>query len=109
MKFYRIAAYIMGFIAFALSFLVYMNYIDQLGFPDSFITELGYAQRRLAWLFIGMSVLFGAGFIYWGIVALRKQVGKILLAAVVLYLVTIVSVLLVDYYYRLNLTGSGGG
>ncbi len=109
MKLNRVVAYIMAGVALALSFFAYINYIYLLGFPDGFITELGYAQRRLAYIFISMSVLLGAGFIYWGIVVLRKQVGKTLFAAVVLYLATIVSVLLVDYYYRLNLTGSGGG
>jgi hypothetical protein len=109
MKSNRMFAYLFGCIALLLSFFAYMSYIYQLGFPDGFITELGYAQRKLAYLFIGMNVVFSVCFSYLGTVALRKQIGKPLSAAIIFYLLTIVSVLLIDYYYRLNLMGSGGG
>lgn len=109
MKLNQIVAYLLGGVAFMFSFLIYMQYVYQLGFPDGFITELGYAQRRLAYLFIGISIIVGAYFIYLSTLASQKKIGKPLLAAAILYVVVIVSLSLMDYYYRLNLIGSGGG
>jgi hypothetical protein len=105
----RIFAYLAGCLAFALSLLVYMDYIYHLGFPDGFITELGRAERQLAYIFIGVSVILGSCFIYLGWVASRKRVCKKLSAAIVLYLVSIISLSLMDYYYRLHLMDSAGG
>jgi hypothetical protein len=105
----RIVAYLLGGIAFITSFLIYLEYIHRLGFPDGFITELGYAERRLAYLFIGISVLFGVGFIYLGQIAPRREIGKKLAAALILYLIFILTIALIDYYYRLHLMGSTGG
>lgn len=105
----RIAAYLMGGIVFAASFLVYMEYIYLLGFPDSFITELGYVERRLAYLFVGISFLFGIYFIYLGKIALRTEIGKKLTAALILYLFVVLGIALVDYSYRLQLMGGAGG
>ena len=99
----------MGCLAFVASFLIYIEYIHWLGFPDGFITELGYAERRLAYLFVGISVLFGAGFIYLGQIAPRREIGKKLAAALILYLISVLTIALIDYYYRLHLMGSTGG
>lgn len=109
MRLNRIFAYVIGCVALALSFLVYMEYIHMLGFPDGFITELGYAERRLARIFIGISFVLGSCFIYLGWVASRKEIGKKLSAAIVAYLIFIVSISLIDYYYRSHLMGSAGG
>jgi hypothetical protein len=106
---FRIVAYLMGGLALVASFLVYTEYIHQLGFPDGFITELGYAERRLAYLFIGISLLFGVGFIYLGQIASRREIGKKLAAAFILYLIFILTIVLIDCYYRLHLMGSSGG
>jgi hypothetical protein len=80
-----------------------------LGFPDGFLTELEYAERRLAQIFIVISVIVGAGFFYLGTIALRKEIGKKLSAAIVLYLIFVISLSLIDYYYRLHLTDGAGG
>lgn len=106
-KLNRIIAFLLACVTLALSLLVYFSFVYQLGFPDGFISELARAQRRLAYIFIGISLLFSAGFMYLGMVTLRKQMTKLLAVAVLLYVVVIVCVLMLNYY--LNLTGSGGG
>ncbi|GAP95974.1 hypothetical protein [Leptolyngbya sp. NIES-2104] len=103
----RIAAYLLGGVAFVAS-LIYLSYVDQLGFPDGFISELGYAQRNLAYLFIGISVVLGTYFIYLGAIAARKSIEKKLAIAVLSYLICIVVIAALNYYYRLHLPGSGG-
>jgi hypothetical protein len=109
MKMNRVFAYLIGCIAFASSFPMYMKYIHFLGFPDGFITELGYSERRLAQIFIGISVILGSYFIYLGRMASRKEIGKKLPAAIFLYLISIITISLIDYYYHLHLMGSAGG
>jgi hypothetical protein len=99
----------MGCIALVLIFLIYFEYVHGLGFPDGFITELAYAQRKLAYVFIAISMSIGSYFIYLGTRAGRKEIGKTLSAAIILYLVFIASFTLINYYYHLHLTGSGGG
>lgn len=109
MKLNRAFAYLVGCIALISSFLVYMEYIHWLGFPDGFITELGYAEKRLAYIFIAISVILGSCFIYLGRMAARKEIGKKLSAAIILYLISIMIISLVDYYYHLHLMDGGGG
>lgn len=109
MKLNRIIAYLIGGLVLAASFPVYMEYIHWLGFPDGFITELEYAERRLAYLFIGISLISGSCFLYLGAVGSRKKIGKQLSAAIILYLAAITSISLMDYYYRSHLAGSAGG
>jgi hypothetical protein len=105
----RIVAYLMGGLALIASFLIYLEYIYLLGFPDGFITELGYAERRLAYLFVGISVLFGLYFIYLGQIAPRMEIGKKLAATLILYLISLLTIALIDYTYRVHLMGSTGG
>jgi hypothetical protein len=105
----RVVAYLMGCIAFVASFLIYMEYIYLLGFPDGFITEVGYAERRLAYLFIGISVLFGLRFIYLGKIGPQTDIGKKLSATIMLYLISIFTIALIDYSYHVHLMGSIGG
>jgi asparagine N-glycosylation enzyme membrane subunit Stt3 len=105
----RVVAYLMAGIALVLSILTYINYVYMLGFPDGFISELGQAQRRLAYIFIVISVVLGAYFIYLGIAALQKKITRPLSVVVALYSLVIIAVLLVDMYYRSTLMGSGGG
>ncbi|MCA1556940.1 MAG: hypothetical protein LC731_00170 [Acidobacteria bacterium] len=105
----RILAYLLGCIAIASSFLIYVEYIHGLGFPDGFITELGYAQRKLARAFIAISVISGLRFFYLGRIAPRKKIGKSLSVAVIVYLVAIVSTSLIDYYHRQHLMDGAGG
>jgi hypothetical protein len=109
MKFNRIFAYLIGCIVLTSSFLIYLKYIYLLGFPDGFITELGYAEKRLAQIFIGISVILGSYFIYLGTIALRKEIDRKLFHAMILYLISLISISIIDYYYRLHLMGSAGG
>ena len=99
----------MGCVALALAVLVYLEYIHMLGFPDGFITELGYAERRLAGIFIWLSVVLGSFFIYLGKIALRKEVRRKLSAATLVYVILIFSMALIDYHYRSILMDGGGG
>ena len=80
-----------------------------LGFPDGHVTELDQAERRLAWVFIGGSVMSGAYLMYLGVVAGRKLVGSKLTVVAVLYLLMVVGAMLVDRYYQAHLMGGGGG
>lgn len=80
-----------------------------LGFPDGFITELGYAERKLAQIFIGISVLLGSSFIYLARMSSRERIGKKLSAAVFVYLIFIISISLIDYHYRSTLMDGSGG
>ncbi|MGG6267647.1 hypothetical protein ACQ4M3_11685 [Leptolyngbya sp. AN03gr2] len=105
----RIVAYLSGGIAFVTSALIYLIYVYQLGFPDGFISELGYAQRNLAYLFIGISVGLGTYFIYLGAIASRKWIGRRLAIAVFLYVISAIVISMINYYYRLHLPGSTGG
>jgi hypothetical protein len=109
MKFDRIVAYLLGCIALASTYIVYMDYIYMLGFPDGFITELGYAQRTLARIFIGISIVLGSCFIYLGLIARRTKIGKKLSVAIILYAISIIIVYLVDNYYRSHLMDGTGG
>jgi hypothetical protein len=108
MKSNRVTAYVLAGVAFVLSLLAYMNYVYMLGFPDGFITELGYAQRRLAYTFIVSSVVTGSCFIFLGTMAPQKKISIPLSVATALYSVVIVTVLLVDVYYRSSLVAGGG-
>jgi len=109
MKLNNIFAYLIGLIALALSLLIYMQYVFMLGFPDGFITELEYAQRQLAYVFITVSIILAFCFIYLGYLASKKDVGKKLLIATITYLICIIAIYCINYYYQLNLTDSNGG
>jgi hypothetical protein len=109
MKLNRILAYVIGCVAIASAGLVYVEYIHMLGFPDGFITELGYAERKLARIFIGLSVILGSFFIYLGRIALRKEVRKKLSTATLMYLLVTISISLLDYHYRSTLLDGSGG
>ena len=109
MKPIRLIACLMGLAALASSYLVYLSYVYMLGFPDGSITELGRAERRLAYVFIGGSVALAACFIHLGAAAGRKAAGKKLSAACVLYLMFGVVMFLIDNYYRSHLDDGVGG
>ncbi len=109
MRFNRPLAYLSGCVTIAASLLIYLEYIHGLGFPDGFITELGYAERNLARVLIVISIMLGASFIYLGVVGGRELIGRKLSVAIILYVTFIISVSVIDYYCRLYLSGSGGG
>jgi uncharacterized membrane protein len=109
MKLNRTIAYLIGCMALVSSFPVYVEYIYQLGFPDGHITELGYAERRLAYVFIVISFIFGSSFIYLGTGEARKRSAKQLSATIILYLLSVIGIYLINYYYRLHLDNGVGG
>lgn len=109
MKLTRIFAFLLALAAVASSLLAYLSYVYMLGFPDGSITELGRAERRLAYVFISVSVAAAACFVCLGAAAGRKAAGKIVPAAAALYLLFVLALLLVDNYYRSHLDGGAGG
>jgi hypothetical protein len=104
----RILATLSAFITLATSLLVYLEYIYLLGFPDGFITDLEYAQRNLAYIFIAISVIASLYFLYLFLTSANKQIGKKLTVVAVLYLIFAVSLFLLDSYYRSHLSNSNG-
>jgi hypothetical protein len=109
MKVNRILAFVSGGVALILSCLIYLEYIHMLGFPDGFITELGYAERKLAWIFIVVSLILCSCFVYLARSALREKIGKKLSVAAFVYLAFIIGITLLDYHYRSTLMDGGGG
>lgn len=109
MKQISLITFLMAGVALALAVFAYMNYIYMLGFPDGFITELGYAQRRLAWVFIGISVAIGIYFVYLGIVGLRKRVARAFTIATILFFIMLAACIIVNYFFHLNLDAGQGG
>lgn len=109
MKLNSIFAYLIGFIALVLSLLIYMQYVFMLGFPDGFITELEYAQRQLAYVFMLVNIILAFCFIYLGYLASKKNVGKKLLAITITYLICVTVMYCINYYYQLNLRDGRGG
>lgn len=105
----RIIAYLFGCAALAASLFVYLEYVYMLGFPDGHVTELGRAQRSLAYVFIAASVVFGLCFFYLGSVISRRRIDKQLSIVVALYVMSVVVVFLIDSYYRSHLMDGRGG
>lgn len=98
-----------GVVALVLSFIVYLDYVYLLGFPDGFISELGQAERKLAYIYILGSIVLSIYSIYLGWVALKKEISKNLFVIMFIYLIFILSLYFTDYYYRLHLADSTGG
>ncbi|HKQ99989.1 MAG TPA: hypothetical protein VJT09_04910 [Pyrinomonadaceae bacterium] len=109
MKLNRAFAYLIGCIALVSTYYIYMDYVYMLGFPDGSITELGYGERRLAYIFIAVSITLGLCFFFLGWAASRKRIGKLLSAVTILYLLFVAGVYLVDNYYRSHLMDGTGG
>lgn len=111
MKLNRIVAFSLGLSVLASTLLVYAEYVYMLGFPDGSITELGYAERKLAFIFIGISFVAAACFINLGAAAAaaEKKIGKKLSALVVLYLISVFCLFVIDNYFRSHLDNGAGG
>lgn len=109
MKLNRITAFLFGLAAFAASLLAYLEYVYMLGFPDGYITELGYAERTLAYIFIAISLTAGACFVYLGWAAAKNKIGGKLSVVGVLYLLCVACLFAVDSYFRSHLDNGAGG
>ena len=105
----RLLAWVSGLAAWALALFAYAEYVYFLGFPDGHITEQGAAERKLAIVLIGVSLLAGAYGLYLGWIAIRRQVGRRLAILIASYLFFLFGVMLVDAYYHAHLMGGRGG
>src|SRR5689334_10601487 len=82
-----ILAFLMVVITIIASWLAYFEYIWLLGFPDGYITELGYAERKLANIFIIVNLILGLFFLYLGISSSKKYKRVMLLVSIILYII----------------------
>ncbi len=105
----RVFACLSGLAAWGLAGFVYAEYIYFLGFPDGYITELGAAERKLAVVFIAVSVPAGAYLFYLGWIAAERKVGRRLAVTLALSLLFLLGVVVVEAYYQAHLTGGEGG
>ena len=105
----RFLACAVGLVSLGLSLYAYAEYIRLLGFPDSHLTALGSAERRLAAIFIALSLLFNPSLIYLALVANRRNVGGSLAVAVVWYLLVLAGTVALAAYLRSHLDGGIGG
>lgn len=105
----RSAACLLGLVALALSLYVYEEYIALLGFPDGHVTQLGAAERKLAVVFIALSLPLGASLLYLGVLADSRKLGTRLVIAGSLYLLVLMGAVAVDYFLQVHLDGGGGG
>ena len=106
----RLLTCLTGLVALILAFYVYEEYIFLLGFPDSHVTDLGAAEKKLAVIFISLSVLLGLCLIGLSFVAgSSRKVRRILLIALVLYLLVLAGTMGVDHYFQSYLDNGIGG
>ena len=109
MTFSRLFACVLGLAALALSFYAYEEYIAWLGFPDGHVTELGTAERRLASVFIALSLPLGLYLLYLATLADPRKVDRRLAVTAGLYVLVLVGTGLVDRWLQARLDGGVGG
>ena len=109
MKLIRAAAYLFGLTAFAAAFFVYAEYVYMLGFPDGYITDLGRAERQLAYVFIGISLIAGTYFVYLGWAATKNKIGVKLPVVIVLYMIFVFCLFVIDNHFHSYLDNGAGG
>ncbi len=95
-------------IAAIIAALLYSSFVYQLGFPDRAISDLAYAERQIAYLAIAVSLFFGLRFAYFGWLGVRAK-GGALRAAAIGYALALLTLALIDLWYRANLPGGAGG
>lgn len=105
----RVFTWLAGMAAWVLALCAYAEYVYLLGFPDGYITELAAAERKLALVFIGVSVPWGAYLLFLGRIAAHRKVGDRFAVAVVLYLLFMLGAAVVDVYYQAHLADGSGG
>lgn len=106
---FRLFACLLGLVALALSFYAYEEYIRLLGFPDGHITELGAAEKKLAVVFITLSLPLGSHLLYLGIAADPRKVGARQVVTVILYVLVLVGASAVHHFLETRLDGGIGG
>lgn len=80
-------------LAVVLAGMAYLGHIHQLGFPDGSVSVLENAQRRLAWLFVAVSL--GMAFVLAGL-ALRAAPTRWLGGALGTYALMVLTVWVVN-------------
>ena len=105
----RLLACLLGLVALALSLYVYQEYIGLLGFPDGHVTELGAAEKKLALVFIALSLPLGVRLLHLGVLADPRRMGARLVLAGSLYLLVLIGAIVVDHFLQARLDGGGGG
>ena len=105
----RLLACSLGLAALALSLYVYEEYIRLLGFPDGHVTELGAAEKKLAAVFIALSLPLGSYLLYLGVAADPRNVGARLVIVGSLYALVLVGASVVDHLLQARLDGGIGG
>ena len=105
----RVFAGLSGLAALALAGFAYAEYVYFLGFPDSYVTELGAAERKLAVVFVVVSILVGAYLLYLGWIATRRKVDRRLAIIIALYGLFLFGIVVTDAYYQARLMGGSGG
>lgn len=92
-----------------LALLAYFEYVYRLGFPDGFISAQQYAERRLAYVFIAVSIGVAAFLLRLSVTAPHDDDRKCWAYVVVGYLIFVAGALWVDRYGLAHLSGSVGG
>lgn len=105
----RLMACSLGLVALTLSLYVYEEYIRLLGFPDGHVTELGAAEKKLALVFLALSLPLGSSLLFLGTLAAPGKVKGGLAVAGGLYVLVLVGTGVVDYLLQARLDGGGGG
>lgn len=109
MKSSALIAAILAAVALALAMFAYLEFIAMLGFPDGFISELGRAQRRLAYMFIVGNILFSLYFMYAAWRGLKHRSIVTLWPVGLAYMLMLTTLLLLNGYYQQTLRSGGGG
>ena len=96
-------------LAFLIPAYLYMEFIYMAGFWDGFISELQRAEIPLFTAFNWLSLLMSAWFVFLGMIAGRKDIGRLLFGSCLLYVAVIVVVFGIDQYFHTALTDDSGG
>ena len=109
MKFQKILTYILGIVACIVFVFIYLFYIRWLGFPDGYLSALDRAEKILFTAFMWFSLIAGLYFICLGLISSQQTLNIRLYIGLFFYLGVMIFVLVVDYYFRLNLDDGAGG
>jgi len=102
----------LAFLALALlvaAFMLEMDFVMMLGFPDGATTEYDVAMSNAVWAFDRFTVavaIWIAALSFW---SRRRSVIREFLLTAAVYAVAAVAVIVLDHYYAATLSGPWGG
>jgi hypothetical protein len=99
----------LALLCLALILYTWVRYVDGLGFPDGFVSDLGAAEGRLAGLFQLVSFLTFLWCMFLGVASFGGGTRKHVVFTAVLYAAVTGACIVIDFYYQAHLTGGGGG